>query len=104
MKMMPLSPPRYSPARQRCVPLGDAVETAIHPVFSAIYRQLPEGLRDRLSVRLQMDCYFIACVATFSTEDGREFETRLTPMELPDGKVGAARIPEWFVAHLCLII
>jgi hypothetical protein len=88
---------------KRWVPLADMNAVRCHPVFAAIYNQLPEGVRERLSVRLRMDPYFIAATAVFVTEDGREFETRLQPTTLSDGRVAAVLIPEAFIAYLCLV-
>jgi hypothetical protein len=95
-----MTPP---PMTKRWVPLAGMDAVRCHPVFAALYEQLPEGLRERLSVRLRMDPYFIAAIAVFVTEDGREFETRLQPTQLSDGRNAAVLIPEAFLAYLCLV-
>ena len=84
-------------------PLSDCTELA-HPVLHFIAEQLPQGLRDRLGVWIDMDSYFIGCTATFFTRDGQQFKTRLEPVKISNGRHASARIPDAFLAHLCLVV
>jgi hypothetical protein len=74
------------------------------PLFLAIRDQLPEGVARRVMVTLITDPYFLATKATFMTEDGRAFDVTLEPMTLPNGKWACARVPELFIAHLCVAL
>jgi len=92
----PLRPPKF-------VPLSEVGPSA-HPVFLHIRDQLPQGLRDRLGLKIEMDSYFLGCTAVFFTEDGKQFKARLGPTTMPDGWAASTLIPDELIAHMCLVV
>lgn len=79
-------------------------EYEVDRVRETIMAQLPTTVRELLRIKsLVADPYFLACRATFQhRRDGREFETRLEPMEW-EGAKWALKIPDVFVATMCFV-
>lgn len=72
----------------------------IGTVFSDVLSQLPDSVGRRLVLKLVADPYFIAATAIFTDGNGHEYTTKLL---LDDHKV-ATKIPDEFVAYLCLVV
>ena len=101
MTPFPSTGPRSRPSFK---PIGDYDPDRCHEVLAAIWHQLPEGVRDRVAVEVTTDAYFLATHATFTTQDGREFKTRLGSMLLSNGKPACVKVPEFFLAEMCLML
>lgn len=68
--------------------------------YREVWAQLPDSVGRRLKLQLLADPYFIACTAVFTTNAGHEYTTKL----LPNEHRKAIKIPDEFIAYLCLVV
>ena len=70
-------------------------------VYAIIRNQLPSGVDQRIgSITIKSDPYHLATKASLIAADGRVFETSL----LPDHQGHANKLPDQFIAHLCVAL
>ena len=70
-------------------------------MYAIIRRQLPPGVDQRIAtITLKSDPYHLATWASFITGDGRTFDTNL----LPDQQGHSTKVPDTFIAHLCVAL
>lgn len=72
-------------------------------IASIVYAQLPTALRDKLSVTLNGDPYGIRVMVVFATEDKRTWSTSLEDMDF-QGVPLRCKVPDTFIAHLCVVV
>jgi len=74
-----------------------------HDIELLIYEQLPERLWDMLRVELRTDPYHLGTTLKLVTDDGRTWTTRLK-LDWWNGRRIACKLPDAFVAQLCLVL
>ncbi len=75
----------------------------VSDITQVVYEQLPDGIRQKLSVKVSADSYRLVAKAHFKDEQGREFECTLQSTRV-SGRDIACVVPEVFIAHLCAVV
>ena len=65
--------------------------------------QLPRAIAGKFEITVISDPYYLRTEAVFTDEAGRAYRTKLE-YQLFDHREVACRIPESFIAHLCVVV
>lgn len=68
-----------------------------------VYLQLPATLRDQFKIDVNADAFLIRSKASFTDPQGRTWETELENT-LVEGVPMNVKIPETFLAQLCVVV
>lgn len=70
-----------------------------------VLQQVPAALRDKITVAIHSDAYYLRPVARFHTIEGpaRHWDVPLEEIEF-EGLPMRCKVPEQFIAQLCVIV
>jgi hypothetical protein len=71
-------------------------------LLDLVYDQIPRRLRGRLDVGVTSDPYYLRVEVTVVGKDGVQHKCPLEPT-LDCGHLVDAKLPDWFLGHICLI-
>lgn len=71
-------------------------------LIDLVHAQIPRRLRGRLDVHVTSDPYYLRTEVTVVGKDGVPHKCVLEPT-LDHGRLVDAKLPDWFLGHICLI-